>query len=103
MSDEAKVVEMEDVKETKNISDEDLKELQNMAGQANEMHASLGGLAIHLSEMEGKKMEIISEIYSAKEKIDEKAKQSIKNAGIPEEELGKYTIDIQNGALIPRE
>ena len=77
------------------ISEEDRKDIISIANDIEKAHQMVGGLEV-------RKAKIIMDITNMEQVVDEKAKQSMLNAGISETDLEKYRINIQTGELIPR-
>jgi hypothetical protein len=85
------VIEMES--ETKEISKEDFEKISSLM-KINE------NLYIGIASMEVQKQRMISQVNSTSNEIEGIAKKSMLNAGIPEEELEKYRVDIKTGKIM---
>ena len=77
------------------INEKDHKDLMDMGNQVQELHMMGFGLEV-------RKQEIVGNVLSLKTTMDNKAKESLLNAGIPEADLEKYKIDLQTGAIVKR-
>ena len=79
----------------KKVEKKDHKELMDMGNQIQEMHLMGFGLEV-------RKQEVVGNVLSLKTTMDNKAKESLLNAGISEADLEKYKIDLQTGAIVKR-
>ena len=89
--------------ETLKLDDATMEEISQIINEVNAIIHELGRLSLSMEKLQSKKVELINIYDGNKNKLEEKAKDSIIEAGIPEEESEKYTIDISKGEIVSRE
>ena len=89
-------------KEKTKISEKNLKDLHSLLNESNNIKKLLGELELNINDFKSKKSEVISNYQDLMGKVEEKAKASILEAGIPEKKVEEYTLDIAKGEVITR-
>lgn len=101
MSEETIQAKVEDInqeeenKDVLKISDGDFRFLQGNVMEIEKRQSAIGG-------MEVRKMNLVNEVNEINNQVQEKAKEFMIKAGIPESELENYRIDIGSGEIRPR-
>ena len=57
-------------------------------------------LRLSIGAMEGRKLKMLTQIESLQSRVEEAAKESMIKAGIPEDKLEEYNIEIKTGKIV---